>query len=929
MKSKAPYFIILFLVPLFLNAASSHTVFNLRCEQEETPVGLETLQPRFSWQTNATGRNFEQSAWQILVSDSPEQLQNNKGDIWDSGKVESSVSVLVPFAGKELKAGAVYYWKVRNWDKAGNYSPWSQVASFSVGLLSEKDWNGARWIALERDKKEELLPVGLHGFSSYVKKFPEGKKIGFYLLPQFRKTFTTNKTVKRAVAYISGLGQFELFINGKKIGNNFLDPGWTKYDKCALYLTFDVTNQIQNGDNTVGVMLGNGFFNIPSERYFKVLASYGAPRLKMKLAIEYADGSMQNLVTGTDWKASASPVTYSSIYGGEDYDANREQSGWMMPGFNDKNWSKALDTNWQTKLLSQQSTPLHVRDSISPIRIFKNQKGQWVYDLGQNFSGIVRISVKASKAQYIKIWPAELLFADSTVDQRGSGSPYWFGYTPKADGRQENWQPQFTYYGFRYVAVEGAVPAGKSNAEGLPEIAELTGLHTCNSADEVGCFHCSKPLFNQIYELIDWAIRSNMASVLTDCPHREKLGWLEQSHLMQNSMQSRYDLSRLYAKIMNDMQSAQQADGMIPTIAPEIVHFEGGFRDTPEWGSAFIIDPWNIYQWYGDKRLIEKYYFDMQRYIDYLSSKANDHIVAYGLGDWLDLGPKSPGEAQLTSNGLSATATYYYDVTRMQKMAELLGKKDDAKKYTELGNAIKEAFNKRFWNPSKQQYEFNSQTASAMALFMELVPSENRQRVLDNLISDIRVHNNSLTTGEVGYTYLISVLQENEASNVIYDMNNIYNTPGYGWQLAHGATALTESWQGYAYLSNNHLCLGHLMGWFFSGLGGIGQADQSIAFKQIVIHPQPAGDVREAQTSYQSPHGQIVSNWKRSDKDFTLHVEIPANATASVYLPATNPENITESGILLKEANMPFRDESNKYTVVTIGSGSYNFNVKQ
>ncbi|MFA6876857.1 MAG: family 78 glycoside hydrolase catalytic domain, partial [Parabacteroides sp.] len=524
MKSKAPYFIILFLVPLFLNAALSHTVFNLRCEQEETPVGLETLQPRFSWQTNATGRNFEQSAWQILVSDSPEQLQNNKGDIWDSGKVESSVSVLVPFAGKELKAGAVYYWKVRNWDKAGNYSPWSQVASFSVGLLSEKDWNGARWIALERDKKEELLPVGLHGFSSYVKKFPEGKKIGFYLLPQFRKTFTTNKTVKRAVAYISGLGQFELFINGKKIGNNFLDPGWTKYDKCALYLTFDVTNQIQNGDNTVGVMLGNGFFNIPSERYFKVLASYGAPRLKMKLAIEYTDGSMQNLVTGTDWKASASPVTYSSIYGGEDYDANREQSGWMMPGFNDKNWSKALDTNWQTKLLSQQSTPLHVRDSISPVRIFKNQKGQWVYDLGQNFSGIVRISVKASKSQYIKIWPAELLFADSTVDQRGSGSPYWFGYTPKADGRQENWQPQFTYYGFRYVAVEGAVPAGKSNAEGLPEIAELTGLHTCNFADEVGYFHCSKPLFNQIYELIDWAIRSNMASVLTDCPHREKLG---------------------------------------------------------------------------------------------------------------------------------------------------------------------------------------------------------------------------------------------------------------------------------------------------------------------------------------------------------------------------------------------------------------------
>lgn len=921
-------YIICMLFPLILQAADTHSVYNLRCEQEENPLGIETLQPRFSWQIQAQQRNFEQSAWQILVADSPEKLQIDNGNIWNSGKNKSSASVLVPFKGKGLEAGRVYYWKVKTWDKEGNASPWSLIHQFSMGLLSEKDWSNAKWIALEKDKKDEIVTTGLHGLAN-VDRILKGKKTGMYYLPQFRKEFAVPKTVKRAVAYVSGLGHFDMFLNGSKVDNHFLDPGWTKYDKCALYVSFDITARLKQGQNAVGVMVGNGFFNIPRERYFKLLASYGAPRLLMKIQIDYTDGSTQTVVTDTDWKVTESPVTYSSIYGGEDYDANKEQDGWMQPGFDDHTWNKALDTGWKTRLLSQRSAPLTVRDRIPTVRLFKTKQGQWVYDLGQNFSGIIRLSLHAKNTHPVKLYPAELLNPDSTVNQSASGAPFWFGYIPKGKG-MENWQPQFTYYGFRYVQVEGAIPTGQPNPDGLPEIIEITGLHTCNSAETAGSFHCSKPLFNQIYELIDWAIRSNMASVLTDCPHREKLGWLEEAHLMQYSVQYRYNLAQLYEKTFNDMRSTQADNGMIPTIAPELVEFEGGFKDTPEWGSTFIISPWYIYQWYGDTRLIETYYPDMQRYIGYLSSKANNHIIAYGLGDWFDIGPKPPGEAQLTSNGVTATAIYYYDVTLMEKMAGLLGKPDDARKYRELAVRIKQAFNQTYWNPVTRKYDRNSQAANAVALYMGLTTPENRQQVFENLIADIRGRNNALTAGDIGYRYVLRALEAGGASDVIYDMNCKYDSPGYGWQLAHGATALTESWQAYGFVSNNHFMLGHLMEWLFSGLGGIRQRENSFGFKHIVIHPEPVGDIREARTTYQSPYGLIVSDWKDNNNEFTIRVEVPANSRASVYLPSANTEYITESGIKLKDvASINFLTEGDKYTIVTIGSGTYHFKVKK
>ncbi|MDR0756259.1 MAG: glycoside hydrolase family 78 protein [Tannerella sp.] len=910
-----------------ISATPTFSLYGLRCEQEENPVGIDTQRPCFSWKTYSEARGFIQSAYQILVSDTPEAL--DRGNIWNSGKVVSSQSVLTPFDGKPLTPSATYYWKVRTWDKKDRPSEWSAVQTFTMGLTAAADWGKAEWIALENDSKESYTVPARLDFDNIRRTMGE-RSIGFYKLPQLRKTFTVQKQVKRAVASVAGLGHFDFFVNGEKAGGNFLDAGWTKYDKHALYVAFDVTGHLQTGENVLGVMLGNGFYNIPFDRYLKLIISHGAPKLKLHLRIEYADGSTNEIVSDASWKATESPITFSSIYGGEDYDARLFQKGWTDTGFSDATWRQAILTDYPGTLSVQRATPLTVHSEIPTVTMYRNSKGRWIYDLGQNFSGIIRIAVKSNESRTVRFHPAELLKNDSTSAQGASGYPFYFDYTAKGDGQTEYWQPQFTYYGFRYVEIEGAVPAGRDNPDSLPEIESLTGLHTCNSAEEAGSFVCSRPMFNRIHSLIDWAIRSNMASVLTDCPHREKLGWLEEAHLMQYSLQYRYDLSRLYAKIMEDMRASQLPNGCIPTIAPEYVRFANGFEDTPEWGSAFIISPWYIYKWYGDRRLLEEYYPAMQRYLDYLGTRADNHIVAYGLGDWFDIGPNNPGYAQLTSNGVTATAIYHYNTTIMQHVASLLGKSDDAKRYGALAANIKKAFNEKYYDPATGKIERNSQTANAIALYAGLVPDERRAAILQNLTDDIRGRGNALTAGDVGYRYVLRALEDGGRSDVIFDMNSRYDVPGYGWQLAHGATALTESWQAYGFVSNNHFMLGHLMEWLYSGLGGIRQKDNSIAFRETVINPQPVGDVRNAETAYESPYGTIRCKWSRTEKVFTLEVSIPANSTAEIYLPATDAGQVSVYGLPLSASDgvTVIGTDGGKLKVKT-GSGNYQFRVEK
>ncbi|WP_413669087.1 family 78 glycoside hydrolase catalytic domain [Mucilaginibacter sp. Mucisp86] len=914
---------LLFLLLPFGAFAQKLKVLNLQCEYKTNPLGIESAKPKLSWQMQSDARNTTQRAYRVLVADDAAKLTNNNADIWDSGKVPSNRSLQIACNGKAMQAAETYYWKVMVWDNHGKASAWSSIASWQMGLLTKADWHGADWIAYDKLPDSSAIAPFYHG------KGP--KKLGAAndVLPLMRKAFNVEGKLKKATLYLCGLGHFELSLNGKKVGDHFLDPGWTKYDQQALYVSFDVTSQLIAGKNTIGVMLGNGFYYIPRDRrYRKLTGAFGYPKMICRLLLEYDNGRVDNVVSDGSWKTASSPVTFSSIYGGEDYNANLEQPGWNTNSFDDSNWRSVIKVDDVPQLNAQMAEPLKIMQELAPKSKKQLNNGAWVYDLGQNFSGIPQISVQGKKGDTVRIIPAELVNEDGSANQKASGSPHYYSYVLKGNG-VETWHPLFTYYGFRYLQVQGAVSANESNTQKLPVIVDIKGLHTRNSAATVGSFACSNELFNRTFKLIDWAMKSNMASVFTDCPHREKLGWLEEAHLVGSSLHYNYDIVGLARKCINDMRISQTEDGLIPEISPEYVKFDEPFRDSPEWGSNAVILPWYVYQWYGDKEVLAQNYEMIKRYLAYLDKKSQNHLLYQGLGDWYDLGPNPPGVSQLTPQGITATSLYYYDLDIAGKIATLLGKSDDAASYKKLAAKVKQAYNQKFFNAETKQYGTGSQAANAMSVYAGLVEPQYKAALVNNIVKDIRDHGNALTAGDIGYRYLLRVLDDEGRSDVIYDMNSRADVPGYGYQLAHGATALTESWAALTSVSNNHFMLGHLMEWFYSGLAGIRPADDAIAFNKIEIRPETVGDVTWAKANYKSPYGNILSSWKKDNGHFKLEVDIPANTTASIYLPVNSNATITVDGQNIKtRRDLKFIGYHDGKAEIKVGSGNYTFIAK-
>jgi alpha-L-rhamnosidase len=911
---------LLFLLLPFGAFAQSLKVLNLQCEYKTNPLGIESAKPKLSWQLQSDARNVMQTAYRVLVADDAAKLASNNADIWDSGKVPSNASLQISCNGKPMQAAKTYYWKVMVWDNHGKASAWSNTASWQMGLLTKADWHGADWIAYDKLPDSSAIVPFYHG------KGP--KKLGAAndVLPLIRKAFNVEGKLKKATLYLCGLGHFELSLNGKKVGDHVLDPGWTKYDKQALYVPFDVTSQLIAGKNTIGVMLGNGFYYIPRDkRYRKLTGAFGYPKMICRLMLEYDNGRVDNVLSDGSWKTAPSPVAFSSIYGGEDYNANLEQAGWNTNNFDDSQWRNVVKVDGIPELNAQMAEPLKIMQELKPQSKKQLANGIWVYDLGQNFSGIPQISVQGKKGDTVKIIPAELVNEDGSANQKASGSPHYYTYVLKGNG-VETWHPLFTYYGFRYLQVQGAVPQDRTNSQQLPVIVNIKGLHTRNAAETVGSFACSNELFNKTFKLIDWAMKSNMASVFTDCPHREKLGWLEEAHLVGSSLHYNYDIVGLARKCINDMRISQTEDGLIPEISPEYVKFDEPFRDSPEWGSNAVILPWYVYQWYGDREVLVQNYDMIKRYLAYLDKKSQNHLLYQGLGDWYDLGPKPPGVSQLTPQGITATSIYYYDLDIAIKIAILLGKTEDAASYKKLAIEVKQAYNKTFFNADTKQYGTGSQAANAMSVYAGLVEPQYKTAVVNNIVKDIRDRGNALTAGDIGYRYLLRVLDDAGRSDVIYDMNSRSDVPGYGYQLAHGATALTESWAALPSVSNNHFMLGHLMEWFYSGLAGIRPADDAIAFNKIEIRPETVGDVTGAKANYQSPYGNIVSSWKKDKTQFKLEVSIPVNTTASIFLPVKSNAAITVDGQNIKTRHdLKFVGYHDGKAEIKAGSGNYTF----
>ena len=910
------FYLLFLLLPLQV-FAQTLKVANLQCEYKSDPMGVEAISPKLSWQLQSAWRNTMQSAYHVLVSDNAESLDKNIGNIWDSKRINSTASIEVTYAGKSLISAKTYYWKVMVWNNHQRVSAWSETAKWQLGLLKPTDWVGAKWIAYAQ------MPDSMRIVPFAAGKGHKGLPPANDVLPLLRKTFTVNKPVKKATMYICGLGHFDMSLNDNKVGDHFLDPGWTQYDKQALYVPFDLTDKLVQGTNALGVMLGNGFYYIPRDRrYRKMTGAYGYPKMICRLVIEYKDGSVSNLISDESWKTAPGPIVFTSIYGGEDYNANLEQSGWNTVSFDDTKWQNAVAVTGSPQLNAQAADPLKVMQEFTPVSKKNIGNGTWVYDLGQNASGIPQITVQGKKGDTVRITPAELIHPDGSANQTGSGKTHYYNYILKGGG-PETWHPQFTYYGFRYLQVEGAVPQGEANPNQSPVLLAIKGLHTRNSAATVGSFSCSNALFNRTFKLIDWAMKSNMASLFTDCPHREKLGWLEEAHLVGSSLRYNYDIHRLALKCINDMKLAQTPEGLIPEIAPEFTRFDEPFRDSPEWGSNGIILPWYVYEWYGDKDVLANSYDMMKRYADYLGTKADHHILTEGLGDWYDQGPKAPGYSQQTPKGITATAFYYYDLDIIAKVAKLLGKTQDVAAYNALATQVKQAYNKAFFNTQTKEYGTGSQTANSISVYMGLVEPQDKAVVINNIVKELKDHGNSLTAGDIGFRYLLRALDDAGRSDVIFDMNSRSDVPGYGYQLAHGATALTESWGALPQVSNNHFMLGHIMEWFYSGLAGIRSAPGAIAMNKIEIRPEPVGDVTYAKASYESPYGTIATDWKKASGKFELTVQIPANTTAVIYLPAKPGTAIIEDGKPVNKSQLlGYRDGK---ALIKTGSGIYHF----
>ncbi|MEI6323041.1 MAG: family 78 glycoside hydrolase catalytic domain [bacterium] len=1084
-KQSLPTIVLLLLILFCIDLAqgdqndSTVSVGHLRCEDRENPLGVDRTHPLLSWWLKSDQRNVRQEAYQILVASGPALLSQDKGDLWDSGKVASDNAIQIPYQGKPLSSSQRVFWKVRAWDQSGSPTAWSDVASWTMGVMSPNDWKPASWIGRKdsENRVEETDGYALHGFHSKPVSTPEGEhwvQINFkdavdfdriVLLPmthqnvagfgfpwrfkievsnadnfknpktvvdqtmadvpnpgakpqefgvkgagvktvritatrlpelsgakagenfawaldeiqlfsgennvalgqnvtasssvdqfgwgrqaltrgahtpeyvaalerekklqaysiRLRREFSVKPGLLRALWHGCGLGHAELEINGQAATPDRLTPGWTNYRKTVLYDTRDITPFLKEGENALGLTLAGGMYQVPkTSRYTKFKGSFGPLQAIGELVLEYKDGSRETIVTDGTWQQGKSPIVFNTIYGGEDYDARMEQEGWTQSGFKpDSSWQPAavLDgPGGELRGVSHAAAPIREIEVLKSVRTKDISPNVRVYDFGQNAAIVPRLSVHGPAGSSVKITPSELINAQDDIVDTMCGGRSFCVYTLTGKGT-ETWRPQFYYRGARYFRVE-AIPAAPGGE--LPVVENLEGVVQHSSASPIGSFSCSNELFNRIYRLVRWAQRSNMMSLLTDCPQREKLGWLEEAHLNGPALRYNFDLNPLFGKITRDMVDAQTTDGLVPDTAPEYVVMGGGFRDSPEWGSAIALVPWQQHEFTGDLSLLASAYESIERYVAYLGSKAKEGILDYGLGDWYDIGPKPPNKAQLTPVALTATAFYYQDAEILHRTALLLGKKEDAQKYAALASQIREAFNKKFFDAATHQYATGSQCANSIPLVMNLVPSADRAAVLENIVKDVQ--EKGLTAGDVGYRYLLRALADGGRSDVIYKLNNQSEKPGYGMQLARGATALTEAWDALPSSSQNHFMLGQINEWLFHDLAGIQPDPDHPGFFHIFIKPAIVGDLTWLDASYESAYGPIRCRWDRKGDELTLAVTIPANTMATISVPTSSPDQVQESGLpVSKTKGIKILRAESGALLLEVGSGKYQF----
>ncbi|MBL9195054.1 MAG: family 78 glycoside hydrolase catalytic domain [Opitutaceae bacterium] len=890
-------------------AAPALRVSHPRCESAVDPAGVDVTAPRLSWQVVSAERGQRQTAWQVRAASSTALLLAGTPDLWDTGKVSGSETLHQPYDGRPLQSSQTVHWQVRAWDVRDEPSAWSDPARWTMGILTEADWQ-ARWIR---------SPVPGHN-------------------PLFRRSFQAWPGLRRALVHVCGLGHYELRINGVKAGDEVLSPGWTQYRDTTLYETRDVTSLVAAGENVIGVILGNGMFHVerPAGRFAKFVGSHGALRVIAQLRLEYADGTVEWVGTDPDWRTREGPIVFSSIYGGEDYDARRNPTGWDLPGYEARDWTPAVvvdDASLATlKGHSRSAEPVRPIETRAPTRVRELGPGAVLYDFGQNASFMPRLVVSGPAGSTVRLTPGELVQADGTIHrgtmggaERGSA---WWQYTKATDGA-ETWFPQFYYIGSRYVYAE-LLPAGPAGGDGTrPRIDRLEMVIVHSAARPVGHFASSDPMLGRIRDLVRWAQRSNMVSILTDCPHREKLGWLEQNHLNGPSLRYEFDLTRLASKNIHDMADAQTPEGLVPNIAPEYTVFRGAFRSAAEWGAAFIHVPWQQYLFTGDRALLQEHYAAMTRYFSYLESRASDGVLAEGLGDWYDHVLGTPGRAKLTPPNVTATAFFFQDAEVLADIAGVLGRSADEERYRRRAVEIRQAFRRAFVEGrAPGQLGSGSQTSLALALAMGLLEGSERPSVLAALIRDLETRGHA-TSGAAGFRSLLQALVQHDRSDLIHWLATQDSKPGYAFQVKQGGTTLAESWSAQSGASQNHFFLGQIIEWFYKDVAGIRPDPAAPGFKRMFIRPDPVPALIWAEATYDSVRGHVAVRWERSEGGLQLEVSIPANTEAVVQLPSRAGAEILEGGAPAREQpGIRHLGREGERELFSIGSGTYAFVVR-
>lgn len=902
---------------------TGRVVTSLTVEGRDTILGLDIPQPRLSWKINKGEKNIKQTAYRILVASSAGNLEKETGDLWDSDKIESDRSIDIQYNGKSFVSYQSCYWKVKVWTNDGDET-WSENAYWTTGILDSTGWQ-AKWI-------------GLDGFNEHDQPDSVFTRLSARYL---RKEFPLEKKVKSATAFISGMGLYELYINGQKVGSDVLAPAVSEYQKRIYYNTYDVTLLVKGGANCAGVILGNGrYFGMrnyhgkPDPLTGIPQMHYGLPRLLLQLRIVFDDGSVSNVISDENWKVTDNgPIIANSEFDGEEYDARKELEGWNKPGYHDASWKPVnIMPPAARHIVSQLNENIRVKEILKPVSLHATPRGTYILDMGQNMVGWLSVRVKGNKGDTVKMKFAETmkgkdsLYVDNLRNAHATDK-----YILKGNGT-EQWEPRFTYHGFRYAEIYGLRSA--------PSVEDFQGKVVYDDVATTGTFKTSNETINQIFKNAYWTIRGNYRGMPTDCPQRdERVGWLGDRVISSYGESFLFDNSRFYTKWMDDISDAQKENGSIPDIAPS---FWDRYADNVTYPSAFILIPEMLRRQFGDSVTFKKQYPAMKKWVLYMwnTYKENDLVLKDNYGDWcvppesLDLiWSKDP--TRITEGGLLASAYYYYCLKLMKRYAVALNNTTDAQNFDAIAAKVYTAFNKKYYNAEKKSYANNTVTANLLPLTFGLAPEEDRAAIFSNIRERFKEFNDHVTSGIIGGMWLMRGLTDNGAADLAYTLATNTSYPSWGYMIQKGATTIWELWNGDAanpmMNSGNHqMLLGDLLIWYYEYLAGIKSDTAGVAFKKIIMNPVFPGGLDFVDASLQTKYGLVKSNWKKTPSGLTWNIVVPANASAEVSFPVSDINAIEEDGKpVAQDKQIKQQDDVQGKTTILIGSGSYQFIVRK